>query len=287
MPAVIGGALFDQYQEWFVRIGVFSVTVVAVYLAGRYLVLPPVSRVVSGRNPRNATLVNAIEQYLKVVFVVAAVPVATAAAGFGGVAAGSTLVVAAATLALGVAGQDVIGNLVSGVFLVLDPDFNVRDYIEWDDQAGTIERIDLRVTRVRTPADEVLTVPNTHLATNAVRNPFTRGRYRISERVFVSYGDDLEHARRAVLAEMRADDRIAEDPEPVVHVTDLGPNAVELAVRVWVENPRRSDVVTLDSDVAAHVKDALQEADVTVAPPSQHAVTGDITVSDDGREAEP
>ncbi|WP_168219966.1 mechanosensitive ion channel family protein [Salarchaeum sp. JOR-1] len=275
-------SLLAQYGAWFESVGVFLVTLLAVSLLGHLTVRPAVSRVLTARNPNNPTLVNALEQYTTVLFVIVAIPLATTAAGFGGLVAGSTMIVAAGTLAVGVAGQDVIGNLVSGLFLVADPDFNVGDYIEWNGEAGTVERIDLRVTRVRTPADEVLTVPNTQLSTNAIRTPFSRGKYRLTERVLVGYDTDLDTATEVLLDAADADDRLASDPEPVVHVTSLGENAIELSARVWVDDPRTADVPNVDSAFATRVKRRLQAADVSLAPASAQRVDGRLDVSMEG-----
>jgi small-conductance mechanosensitive channel len=145
-------------------------TFLAVLLVG----LVPVRglrRVLDARNPGNATLVEAVEGYTQLLVLVVAVAGALVAAGYGHVLSGPVLVVAAVTLAVGVAGQEVIGNLVSGLFLVADPDSNVGDWIAWEDQEGVVETSRFRVTRVRTPNNEVVTVPNTALATSVVRRP--------------------------------------------------------------------------------------------------------------------
>lgn len=285
-PQVNVDAIVEQYSEWFLRTGIFLGTVLVGYLAGRVLVLPPVIAAVRRRNPDNRTLVGAIRRYLKVATVVVSVPIATTAAGFGGVVAGSAVVVAAATLALGVAGQDVIGNFVSGVFLVADPDFNVGDYVEWGDQAGTIEEIDLRVTRIHTAADEVVTVPNTDLATSAVRNPYSQDRYRITERLPVSYDADLDAASAALVAVAREDDRVLDEPAPVVHVEELGGGAVHLAVRFWVGKPRRVDIADVRTRFDAAAKERLIAEGITVAPASQQELSGAVEVRRDGEPAE-
>jgi hypothetical protein len=131
------GPLFEEYSNWLRQGGILVIVFLGTYLLGRVLVVPPIARAVASRNPDNKTLVSAIRLYLRVVVAVLAVPIAITAAGFGGVAFGSGVILAAATLALGIAGRDVIGNLVSGVFLVADSDFNVGDYIEWDESADT------------------------------------------------------------------------------------------------------------------------------------------------------
>jgi len=64
-----------------------------------------------------------------------------AVAGFGNLLTSVATLTAAATLAIGVASRDVIGNLVSGVLLIADPRFNIGDWVEWDDRRGVIEDI--------------------------------------------------------------------------------------------------------------------------------------------------
>jgi small-conductance mechanosensitive channel len=96
--------------------------------------------------------------------------------------------------ALGVAGQAVIGSLVSGLALVVDPEFNVGDFIEWAEGEGTVQSITLRVTRVRTPDGELVTVPNTMLAEQAIARRYGDGSHRIVEHVGLSYDDDVDGA---------------------------------------------------------------------------------------------
>jgi small-conductance mechanosensitive channel len=267
-----------QYQEVAVGIATFLGVFLGVYLVGRLLVLPPVVRVVRARNANNRTIADAIDLYLRVLFVVIAVPLAIAAAGFSGVAAGSGVVLAAATLALGVAGQDVIGNLVSGVFLVADPDFNVGDYIEWESQAGTIERIDLRVTRVRTAEGEVIVVPNTQLTTTAVRRPFARDSYRLTERLTVGYTDDVDAVRRT-LAEIAGEDpRVRAEPAPVVHVARLGESSIELSAWFWIDDPTDVDIAALRTAFRTEATRRLLDAGVAVAPAAPRELSGRLAV---------
>ncbi|ELY52457.1 mechanosensitive ion channel domain-containing protein, partial [Natronococcus jeotgali] len=71
-------------------------------------------------------------------------------------------IAAAGALAVGLALQNVISNFVAGVFIYVDKPFRIGDWIEWDngDYAGVVEDISLRVTKVRTFDNELLTVPN-------------------------------------------------------------------------------------------------------------------------------
>ena len=91
--------LLDQYRVWLLKGAIFLSAFFGTYLLGRIVIVPPIVRAVTTRNPDNQTLVGAITLYLRVALVVLAVPVAITAAGFGGVAFGSGVVLAAATLA--------------------------------------------------------------------------------------------------------------------------------------------------------------------------------------------
>ncbi|MEF8856689.1 MAG: mechanosensitive ion channel family protein [Haloplanus sp.] len=130
---------------WFV-VGFLTVT-----LVGWVVVEPLVARFVRRRNSNNPTIQEAVSRYVRLTILVVAFFVAAGTAGYGRFIGDSALVIAAGTLAVGVAGQTVIGPIVSGLVLVVDPEFNVGDYIQWANGTGTVQSITLRVTRILTP----------------------------------------------------------------------------------------------------------------------------------------
>lgn len=268
----------DQYQAWLTTGAVFLAVLGLVYGLGRYLVVPPLVRFTRSRNPENPTLVDAVRTYAKVLAFVVALPVATTAAGFGRYVAGSAVIVAAATLALGVAGQDVIGNLVSGLFLVADREFNVGDLIQWDGKEGRVERIALRVTRVRTPNGEIITVPNTQLATHAIREPFAWKRYRLQEPLQIAYGEPLDRAQEILEQAALDDDRVLEDPEPSVVVTGLEGDSIDVATRFWVGDPEAVSIPRVRTAFLSRAEERLREAGIRVAPPAGRELSGSIDV---------
>lgn len=277
--------LYEQYRPWFPRAVVFVVTLSATYLLGRIVVIPSAIRVVRLRNRNNPTLANAIALYLRVVFVVIGIPLATTAAGFGKLLSGSAIVVAAATLAVGVAGQDVISNLVSGAFLVMDANFNVGDYIEWNSRGGTVVAIGLRTTRVRTPDSELLTVPNNDLSTRAVRHPYDMSRYRVTEPLTVAYRADLDTVREILVDAALETDRVLSNPEPQIHVTKLDDSAIRLEVHYWVGKPKGADIVKLRSTLAGRFKERLLDHGIAIAPATGQELSGHLQVSSvDGQD---
>lgn len=270
-----------SYQTLLVQFALFVVAALLVYAAGRLLVVPPVVRVVRARNRENPTLARATRLYAKIVVAAVALVFATVAAGFGQALQGSAIVVAAATLAVGVAGQEAIGNLVSGAFLVADPDFNVDDYIQWDGGEGTVLTVDFRVTRVRTIAGETVTVPNSQLTASALTTPYTGERYRLTERFGVRFDDDIAAAIRLAEEAARADDRVLDHPEPTVHAAGFGSTSVDLVARYWVGDPTETPILDVRSAYVRRVNERFADAGLTLNPPSQTELSGSVAVADD------
>jgi small-conductance mechanosensitive channel len=256
----------------------FLVAAALVLAVGYLLVVPGVVRAVETRNPNNPTVVDAAGTYLGVLLVVVAALAGLVAAGYGSVLSDSAVVVAAVTLVLGVAGQSLIGSLVSGLFLVSDAEFRVGDWIEWPDGAGRIERVGFRATRVRTGENEVVTVPNTLLTANQVSRPYGHDRVRATEEVLVAYDDDIGRARRA-LREVAWDvDGVLDSPAPSTAVEELGEDAVCLSVEFWVGEATVDRVGDVRSAVRARAVRKLREEGVSLAPPAGRDLDGTVTV---------
>lgn len=270
------------YSDLLGDLVVFAGVVAAVYLLGRVLVVPGVLGVLRRRNRNNPTLVSATETYLAVALVGVAVFAGLAATGQAKalVNTDSAILVAALTFAFGVAGQEVFASLVSGVFLVADPDFNVGDWIAWSGGEGTVEAVDFRVTRIRTPDNETVTVPNTALTTNALTRPFGRDQYRVTERAFVSYAEDTERALMELQSVAADLEETAAEPAPTARIVDLGPDSVTVQAEFWVGDPQRSDVATVRSDFRRRVKRRFDEEGLTLAPAAGRDLSGTVRIAD-------
>ena len=276
----------EATRPYLVRAAKFLVGFAVVYLLGRYALVTGVSRMVRRRNPNNPTMQEAVGRYTHAVVLVVAVAVAVASAGFSQVLTSSALVVAAGTLAIGVAGQEVLGAVVSGMFLVGDPNFNVGDWIAWDDTEGVVESITLRVTRVRTPNNEVVTVPNTALTANSVTRPYGRDTFRLTERIGLDYDDDVD-AGLDLLRETVSDHAaVLDDPTPKAYVEELGGDEVVLRADFWIRNPNRRDVMSVHSGVTRALKERFEAAGFTVSPPAHHDVRGRVAVDGDAEGAD-
>ncbi|MFW5917270.1 MAG: mechanosensitive ion channel family protein [Halorubrum sp.] len=272
--------VFSAYEQVFSELFWFLVGFGAVYLVGQTFLIPLTTRVVRTRNRNNPTIETAAKTYLRVLLIGFATLTGIIAAGYGRVLSESAVIIAAITFALGVAGQQVFGSLISGMFLVADPDFNVGDWIEWSGGSGTVEAVDFRVTRVRTPDNETVSIPNTELTTNAITRPYGRDTYRITERVYVAYEEDAELALLELQQVATTLDPVLGDPAPNARLVELGENAITIQAELWIDTPRNRDVLTIRSDFRRLVKRHFDDEDITLAPPSAQLLSGEVTVTE-------
>lgn len=152
-------------------------------------------------------------------------------------------VASAATLAIGMALSGTAQNFAGGVMILLMKPYRVGDYISAQGQSGTVREIKLFSTVITTTDNQTIYIPNNSIATAIIDNYTTADLRRVDWSVGISYGDDVDVARRTILTMFAADARILKDPaEPVVRVSALADSSVNLTVRVWTKNTDYWDV---------------------------------------------
>jgi len=252
----------------------FVVVLLIVYLVGRAAVGSVVDRVMRRRG-LDAHAQKPLRKVTNVVVLFIAVAVAFGAAGFGNFLTALATVAAAATLAIGFAMQDLIKNFVSGVFIFTDRPFRIGDWIEWDGNSGVVEDVSFRVTRVRTFDNELLTVPNSQLTDDVVKNPVAKQTLRLKFTFGIGYEDDVEEATAIIVEEAEKHEDVLDDPGPSVRLTELADSYVGLQSRVWIENPSRADFVRTRAEYVKAVKRRFDDAGINIPYP-QRDLSGQV-----------
>ncbi|GAB7009310.1 mechanosensitive ion channel family protein [Halorubrum trueperi] len=259
-----------------VTVLLFVAGFVAVLLIGKVVAIPAVERAVRSRGFDEAVGSLASSVANAVVWV-AAVAIGFTIAGYGAFLSAFAVFGGAIALAVGFAAQDLLGNFVAGVFILKDKPFEVGDWIEWNGNAGRVEDIDLRVSRVRTFDNERITVPNGDLANNAVTNPVAYETLRQKFVFGIGYEDDIAQATDIIVEKAEAHGEILDDPAPSVRVVELGDSAVGLQSRWWIDEPDRGDFVRVRSEYVTAVKEAFDEAGIDM-PYVHRQLTGSVEV---------
>jgi small conductance mechanosensitive channel len=270
---VLGVALSELVGRAVAFVAGFLLT----WLVGRILLVPLVLRVLSARGFTEA-LRDLAASLTRALVLFAAVAVAFMAAGFPSFLTAAATLTGALALGISFAAQDLVGNFVAGVFIIKDEPFRVGDWIEWSGNAGRVEEIDLRVTRVRTFDNEQITVPNSDLANNAVTNPVAYEKLRQKFVFGIGYDDDIDAAREAIIEELSALDGVLDEPVPDTRVTELGDSAVGIQARFWIDDPDRGDFVAVRSAAVQAVKERFDAEGIDM-PYVYRQLTGEVDVT--------
>lgn len=170
-----------------------------------------------------------------------------------------------AGIAFGFAARDTVENILSGVSILTDKAFRIGDTLIVSGTYCVVENITLRTTRLRTPKNEVLVIPNQQMANEKILNHTIGGALRIEIPFSIAYKESPQEARRVILETTEHDTRLMEDPEPRVVVTSLNDSSVDLSLWVYVENPKEERQIIYD--YTESIKKALNKAGIEIPFP--------------------
>lgn len=257
----------------------FVVVFVIIYLVGKYFMTRAVENSLEQRDV-DRTLIDLAVSTTVVMIAVVAVALAATVAGFGVVLAAFATLAGALALAVGFAARDLIANFVAGVFIIQDEPFTAGDWIEWSGNSGVVREVELRVTKLDTFDNQLVTVPNSDLVSTALVNNVANDERRISVGFGIGYEDDIEQARDAIIDEGSRIEGVLTDPEPTAPVTELGGSSVVLSGRIWID-PRENSYGVVRAQFVEAVKERF-DADGLDMPYPNTELSGEIEVTDVG-----
>ena len=145
-------------------------------------------------------------------------------------------VLGAGALAVGMALSGTFQNFAGGIIILFLKPFKVGDVIQTaSGRTGTVKKIMIFTTELHTFDNQVVFIPNGPLANGEITNLSDRAARRAEIQIAISYGDDVDVARRVILSVLDKDKRVAKTPAPAVFVSDLGDSAVVLTVWYWTK----------------------------------------------------
>ena len=144
-------------------------------------------------------------------------------------------ILGAAGLAIGLSLQDSLKNFAAGVMLLVFKPFRAGDYIEAAGVAGTVKKIGIFTSSMNTPDNKGIIVPNGKIYGDNIINYSAMTTRRVDMTFGIGYDDDLLKAKTVLEQMVREDERILEEPAPVVAVSSLGDSSVNFTVRPWVK----------------------------------------------------
>lgn len=179
-----------------------------------------------------------------------------------------------AGVAIGFAAQDSVANVISGILIFLDKPFVVGDWIDVEGQSGSVAEITLRSTRIRTPRNSYVVIPNKTIVNAVLENFSKHGEFRIDVPIGIAYKEDIRGARRVLLDAIRGMEHVRSEPEPEVVVVGLGDSSVNLMVRVWIDDG--SLLQSTSAVVVERSKLALDAAGIQIPFPHLQLFVEDV-----------
>ena len=178
-------------------------------------------------------------------------------------------VLGAAGLAVGLALKDTLSNLASGLVLLFIRPYNLGDFIECGAISGTVKKMGLFTTVLTTPDGLYISVPNSAMWGNPIKN-YSRNELRRADIVVgVSYSDDIEKGVAELKKLMAETETIVNDPAPEVLIAELADSSVNLQLRFW---SRTADYWTSYWAIKKSLKRVLEGAGLNIPFP-QRVVT--------------
>lgn len=160
------------------------------------------------------------------------------AGNFGLDAASIMAILGSAGVAISLAIQGSLSNFAGGVLILLLKPFKVGDYIIEDSNKneGTVTEIQLFYTKLSTPDDRIIILPNGALANTSLTNVTATDIRRMDLKIGISYDADLRSAKEVLQGVMEREEAVLKDKECFTYVDELGDSAVVIGMRCWFTN---------------------------------------------------
>jgi small-conductance mechanosensitive channel len=171
-----------------------------------------------------------------------------------------------AGLAIGFASQSIIGNLISGIFLIIERPIKIGNSVNIDGTAGIVEDIRIMSTTLRTFDGLFVRIPNQKVFTSNITNFVAHIARRFEYVVGVRYSDDADKAIQIIKDLISDHPMTLLNPEPQIFVDSLGDNAVNIIVRIWAPV---TEWFGVKKELLLKIKQTLEKDGIEIAFPQR------------------
>lgn len=140
------------------------------------------------------------------------------------------------TLAISLAIQSVISNFASGIILVTNHPFKEGDFVEIAGISGTVEKITLFSTKLITPDNKVISVPNSSVSGGNIINYSTEEKRRVDLTFGVAYGSDVDKVKLTIQSVLDEHELVLHDEGYTVRLSEQGASSLNFVCRCWAKN---------------------------------------------------
>ena len=182
--------------------------------------------------------------------------------------------IGAAGLAIGLSLQGSLANFAGGLLIILFKPLRVGDYIEAQGESGTVAAIFIFSTKIITPNNQSVYIPNGALSNGIVRNFSKEMTRRMDITLSVNHNSEPHLVKSIIHNVIKEDERILKQPEPLVLIKDLTSEAILLSVLAWTSNADFGFVV---SDFYEKIKKAFKENNISIPASKREIIIEQIS----------
>ncbi|MGP5134292.1 mechanosensitive ion channel family protein [Psychrobacter cibarius] len=240
---------------------------ILIFVVGRWLAKKAVT--VAHKMMLRSRLDDTVANFLgRLIYGVLLVVVALAALSKVGVQTTSVVaILGGAAVAIGLSLKDQLSNFAAGIMIVTFRPFVRGDYVQISSYTGTVTEITLVNTHLTTINNHDIIIPNSDITTSAVTNYTALPNRRVDITVGIGYDADIKTAKNVMLNLAKNNPLAFTDPEPIVRVTNLGDNSVDLTLNIWTTN---ADWWTMQCDLLEQFKYALDDEKIDIPFPQRN-----------------
>ena len=259
--------MFEKIMDWMLKIGTALVEKIVPFvliLVIGFLIIKIITNLVD-KALKNSKLEKAahglIKSLIRVVLYLLVGVIAASALGIdvtGVIALASVL-----TLAVSLSVQNALTNVIGGITLLYTKPFKSGDFVEIAAESGTVQEIGMSYTKLQTPDNKIIYIPNSAVVSADIVNFTVSGSRRVEITVSASYNTPTQNVIRA-LYEAAKVPGVLEDPAPFAALKTYGDSNIEYILRVWTATDDYWDV---NFAISEKIRETFRDGGVEMSYP--------------------
>lgn len=177
---------------------------------------------------------------------------------------GITALIASLGVGIGLAVNGALSDLAGGVLILLTRPFRIDDYIEAQGFSGTVEDIHITNTKLRTPDNKTIYIPNGALSSGTIVNYSLQSTRRVDVAFSISYSSDFKKAQAIIVEICDLHPLVLKDPAPFVRISEHAASAIHITTRAWTKT---DDYWTVKFDLLERVKERFDAEGIEIPFP--------------------
>ena len=221
----------EKGKNVLIEYGPKVLSAIGLLVVGMYVIKRVINsiRTKSESGKLDATLIKFLLSMLKYALVIFLIITCLGLLGFESTALAGVL--AGLALGIGLALQGSLSNVAGGLLIMLLKPYKLGDLIEGQGEIGHVKDIDIFTTKIITPQNKLVVIPNGAMSNGNITNYTTQGVIKVFHTIGVSYDADIKETKDILMAVLKAQEKVLETPAPMVEVCELADSSVNFAVR--------------------------------------------------------